>query len=63
MDTSWPHCEHADCAEYSFASLVWPGRGRIHYCTVHFNAAVSVLVTLEVDPKTCDPKLTAAEMA
>lgn len=58
----WPYCEQADCSEHSFASLVWPGRGRMDFCIVHFNAAVSVLNTLGVDPKSCDPKLTAGEL-
>jgi hypothetical protein len=47
-------CSQADCPRRAKFSLVWPGKGRIAYCTRCYLKACSVLGTLGVAPESLD---------
>ena len=62
LPVNWPQCAQVGCESPSFASLVWPGQGRIHYCVTHWMKVLQVCDAMGMDPNGCEPKRTAEEM-
>ena len=61
-ETAWPDCGQPECGSPSFASLVWPGQGRKHFCVRHWSQVLGVCDAMGMDPNTCDPRRTAEDM-
>ena len=61
-ETAWPDCGQPECGSPSFASLVWPGQGRKHFCVRHWSQVLGVCDAMGMDPNTCDPRRTAEDV-
>jgi hypothetical protein len=47
-------CAQDDCILPVYASLVWPGQGRITYCVVHAAKAVTIAFALGLSAESLD---------
>jgi hypothetical protein len=51
------NCSQTGCSEIVVASLVWPAKGRLAYCTEHFAKACLILDTLGLPVESLDIEL------
>jgi hypothetical protein len=47
-------CTQEGCDAPVYATLVWPGRGRVAYCAAHAAKAVTVWLALDVSAESLD---------